>query len=118
MRIAKKRQIAAMILLSIFIPMMVIMYTHVHQEEPVTNGVCTLCMHHIHHAGHLSSQGTTVHDCLICQLLSMPFVLPALAILASYIILTVRIRRQTILFMPVLRISNKSPRAPPVYLYF
>lgn len=116
MRIARKRQIAARILLSIFIPMMVMMYTHVHQAEPVDSSVCTLCMHHVHHAGHLSAQGTTVHDCLVCQLISMPFVLPVLAILASTILLTVRMHRQSATCVPISRIFIKSPRAPPVFL--
>ena len=116
MRMARKRQVAARILLLVFVIMMLMTSTHVHHAVDADDGVCSLCINHIHHSGHLSAQGTIVHDCLICQLYSLPYVLPVVAAFIAFVLLTQRIRRQMLCSVSARCIYEKSPRAPPVIM--
>lgn len=116
MRIARRRKIISYILLSVFIPMMIIISTHIHQTVSGGNVVCQLCINHIHHAGHLSTQGTSFHDCLICQLYGLPYVTPAATVLTVFVLLTTMTLRPLRSVVILRSFNTYSPRAPPVIM--
>ena len=67
-----KEQISSWILLSVFLPMMLFSYLHVHVERYEMID-CDACVEHMHHAGHITSQVTTVDDCLLCRFLGQQY---------------------------------------------
>jgi hypothetical protein len=71
-----KRTLAARILLSVFIPMLVCLSLHIHQTADVGEDECYDCVHHLPHSGHASAAKAALHDCLLCQLSHVPFVIP------------------------------------------
>lgn len=76
MKALKKRQIAAWVLLAVFLPAYILASLHVHQTVDISEEECYECEHHLPHLGHISSAKATIHDCLLCQLNRVPFVIP------------------------------------------
>lgn len=72
------RMRAAWLLLAIYVPLLLAVSLHRHNGCGETAAVeyCQECAHNIHHGGHLTAQQTTVHECVLCQLQSMPCVVP------------------------------------------
>lgn len=107
-----RNSIYAWLLLSVFLPMMILSSIHVHDDMAV--GVsCSDCINHTPHQSHISLDGTHMHDCLLCQFASLPFVVAAITTLAivprgqftTIVELSVKLQFTTC------RIN--SPRAPP-----
>ncbi|MBQ9561755.1 MAG: hypothetical protein IJV10_05705 [Prevotella sp.] len=68
----KRRHIASIVLLAVFVPMLLLSSLHVHHIANAEDD-CTECvMHHCH--GHLGQLTTVEHNCVLCQFLSMSFV--------------------------------------------
>jgi len=119
MRRNKKGQISAWILLSLFIPMIIIMYTHTHHHaENVDNGVCTICINHIPQTGHHSSLAIHFHKCLLCELLNLPYLLPDIIHLSFFVTTICCICKQIRKKHAILYHGRKSSRAPPLFVYF
>jgi hypothetical protein len=73
MKLEKKRYISAWILLAVFLPMLVLSSLHIHQESETLQDTCTECVHH-HCHGHLSQLADAMHQCVLCQFLTLTFV--------------------------------------------
>ena len=59
--------------------MLLLSSLHLHPVQPPTGGDdCADCVEH-HCAGHISQQAQTLHDCLLCQFLSLPKMVAAVA---------------------------------------
>lgn len=71
-----KRTIASWVLLAVFLPMLVFTSLHVHSASYAADETCTECVHH-QCGGHLTQQVQTLHDCVLCQFLSIPVVAAA-----------------------------------------
>ena len=69
-----KRQLYAWLLLSVLVPMTALSALHVHDDCNDTVDVCSACFNHQAHSGHLSAGVDSIHDCVLCQFLSLSFV--------------------------------------------
>ncbi|MBP5213932.1 MAG: hypothetical protein J6032_04855 [Bacteroidales bacterium] len=49
-----------------------VLHTHHYEWNPSLE--CQDCLHHTDHSGHISLATDTQSDCLLCQILSVPFV--------------------------------------------
>ena len=57
-------------LLAVFVPMLILSSIHVHENSNVFVDECNECVqHHCH--GHLVQQTVSMHDCVLCQFLSL-----------------------------------------------
>lgn len=108
-----RRQLYAWLLLSVFVPMTALSALHVHKVDSDVTAVCSACINHQSHAGHLSAGFDNIHDCVLCQFLSLSFV-------AATGVLTVALtlqRRQRYVECDALYVSRENKlnatRAPP-----
>ncbi len=78
-----KRQMAAWILLAVFLPMLILSALHIHQAPSAEEDSCTACTkHHCH--GHLAPQTASFHQCVLCQFLSLTFVTAAISVVVCF----------------------------------
>lgn len=78
-----KRHIAAWVLLAVIVPMLVLSSVHVHGDSNYYNSLADECVqHHCH--GHLGQQTVSLHECVLCQFLSLPLLFVAIATLIKY----------------------------------
>ena len=107
-----KRRLAAWLLLSVLVPMMVMTAVHRHEESAAAT-VCTDCAHHVAHAGHFNVLGDDGCDCVLCQFTSVVF-LGSVAIGIAILTAVVRKSDELPLFAPV-DCAKRLPglRAPP-----
>ena len=66
-----KRQIASWVLLAVFVPKTILSSIHIHHTGTDSDVDCTQCVDH-HCSGHLSQQHDGVHQCVLCQFLTLP----------------------------------------------
>lgn len=109
----QRRRIASWVLLSVFLPMIVLTSLHTHSVQLDADNTCVQCEHHLPHAGHLSAQSAVWHDCVVCQMVSLPFLLPATVVffalsLSAPVSFAVRP-----FLMPAAVVDSRSARAPP-----
>lgn len=78
-----RTRLFAWILLSVFVPMMVMLSLHHHEAHHDHETACVECAHHLPHAGHLSSEQETFHDCVLCQFYGVPYLLSSLVQMPS-----------------------------------
>lgn len=72
-RIDHQRRITARLLLSVFVPMLLLASLHHHGALTDVENTCVQCEHHQPHDGHMSSQSVSLHDCVLCQFTTLPF---------------------------------------------
>lgn len=79
-----KRQIAAFVMLAVFLPILLLSSIHVHESAESAEVTCVDCLHN-HCGGHLTQ--TTVHmdDCVLCQFLTLTM-LTAVAVAVTLLI--------------------------------
>ena len=108
-----KRQLYAWLLLSVFVPMTVLSVLHVHESGIDTTAVCSACVNHQAHAGHLTTGIDDIHDCVLCQFLSLNFV-AATAVLTATLTIFHRQRcvRRVALYVSTPHALHAT-RAPP-----
>ncbi len=73
-----KRDIASWVLLAVFVPMLILSSLHIHQTEDLAESSCTECIYH-HCVGHLVQHTNTIHNCVLCQFLTLQFLAVAIA---------------------------------------
>ncbi|MBQ9525609.1 MAG: hypothetical protein IJR69_10905 [Bacteroidaceae bacterium] len=72
MNLNTKRYIASWVLLTVFLPTLLLSSLHIHHvSEDETS--CTACVQHQCH-GHLSQFSGSLHHCVLCQFLTLSFV--------------------------------------------
>lgn len=110
----QKRTWAARLLLSVFLPILVLSSLHVHEYAAGGVGDCYECTNHLPHSGHISLQTASFHDCVLCQFTTLPFVM------AGAVILVMTVSAQSVILInssaQCLSTAHnvKSLRAPPV----
>lgn len=77
MKANRQRRLSAMFLLAVILSMQIAMSFHHHEYITPQVEACSDCQHHVHHAGHFTTQTVHLHDCLLCQLHTLPAVLPS-----------------------------------------
>ena len=106
-----RRKVFARILLSVFVPMLLMSVLHVHECNSIQT--CSDCAHHVSHSGHLTAVASCDYDCVLCQFLSLPFVM-ALAVGVGGLLLYFKVLRQNIMEnAPRGVVLIKKQRGPP-----
>jgi len=113
----RRRQRIAQLLLSVFIPVLLLTITHHHTMVEKPAAPCILCLHHVPHSDLSSGAMLALQNCVICHFSTIPYLLPVLAgllaVAFSYFILFYWCRVD---YFFVFCLSHRS-RAPP-YLMF
>ena len=104
---------AARLLLSVFLPIVMLSSLHVH-EHATGDGDCFECVNHLPHGGHISLQTASLHDCVLCQFVSLSYVAAVTLTMAM-----AGLAHTAFLFSPSSQYLSAarhphSPRAPPV----
>ena len=73
MREQRSRVIKARVLLAIFVSTIVLSALHRHESVSTVAVDCTECAHHVHHY-HLAIATTGIHDCLLCQFITLNYI--------------------------------------------
>ena len=108
-----KRRIASWVLLAVFLPMLLLSSLHIHDFPTAVQDSCEACVDH-HCGGHFGQQTLSMHQCLLCEFLSMPILLvAAMALVACFRGVDLRYSPQT--SCRAYRVCGiLVPRAPPV----
>lgn len=87
-----------------------------HRHEAVGSVAvgCEACAHHVHHAGHLTAGADSHEACLLCQFLSLSYVMAAVIITLLPICFTIVVRSRELLFFSSYGGNHQSSRAPPL----
>ena len=75
-KIDNRRMKFAWLLMWVYLPMLLAITFHHHAEVEGSSATfyCYDCAHHINHDGHLTAEHGFVHDCALCQLHDLPYV--------------------------------------------
>lgn len=113
-----RRMRFAWLLMLVYLPMMTAITFHHHSEAEDASAMscCYDCSHHIHHNGHLSSAQSFAHDCVLCQLSSLPYVVPAMVHIAAFVAMVHVAFAMSCPFAKTRQCDIHSTRAPPVLL--
>ena len=86
-RIDNRRTRFAWLLILVYVPMMLAITFHHHSEANggASTFYCYDCAHHIHHDGHLYAEHNFMHECVLCHLHSLPYVVPTIVHIAAFI---------------------------------
>ena len=79
-----RRQLSAIILLAVFLPMLVLSSVHIHESDEAIKTECADCVHHSCH-GHLTALTTWAHDCVLCQFLTLTMLTAAVMVVTLYV---------------------------------
>ena len=104
---------SALVLLAVYLPLLLTML-HTHRPTVYVDDVCTQCVHHEPHAGHFSAQTASLHECVLCQLTTLQYVLPAAVVFSVLLLVNgsgVAIAYERL--VPLRGTACQSPRAPP-----
>ncbi|MBQ8462809.1 MAG: hypothetical protein IJ544_01670 [Prevotella sp.] len=82
-RLRLKRRLAARWLLAVFLPMLLLSSVHVHEQKTATHDYCEACAQHVFHFEKMATAHFSMHDCVLCQFHSVPFVAGLSAVLPS-----------------------------------
>lgn len=111
----KKRLSIAWLLLLVYLPMMIVVTLHRHGDAAVADATfyCQDCIEHVHHAGHIMPQQNAFHDCVLCQLQTVPFLPAEAVVLFAVVEFSCAIR--VVVCSKCRQLTNcvKSLRAPP-----
>lgn len=117
MRIETRHKISALFLLAVMLSMLFCVSLHRHEYRASVEETCADCLHHVHHAGHVTAQTINFHECILCQLHSLPYLMPSILHLAVAICVT-----HAVYMFLAEKCRNHvdgiySPRAPPCLYY-
>ena len=119
-QLTKHRRLrAAWLLLLVYVPMIIAVSLHHHGgvEDVAVAASCQDCAHHVHHDGHLLALQHSMHDCVLCQLQSMPY-LSATVLVLSAVCVHYYIIRKTACARCCRRANDVwQGRAPPYLAY-
>lgn len=88
---------------------------HVHRYGPLAEDTCTECVNHLPHAGHLMPATASLHDCVLCQMCHVPFIMVAVLTLATPLTLISKTRPESSTHVAVRLTGHAGTRAPPVF---
>ena len=110
-----RRMRFARLLLLVYLPLLLAVSFHHHSEAEGASVVATCqdCIHHIHHDGHLTAQTSFSHDCVLCQLQSLPYVTPNIIRIAVFMAITHIVYTVSCPFVKTREGDILSTRAPP-----
>lgn len=117
-RLDNRRMRFAWLLMLVYLPMLLAITFHHHSEAEgqTATSYCYDCAHHIHHNGHLVADHNFTHDCVICQLHSLPYVVPTIVHIALFVAMVHVAFVMSCPFVKTCECDTHSTRAPPVLL--
>lgn len=112
---AHRRLRFAWLLLLVYVPMMIAVTLHHHGEAERAYAIvqCQDCTHHVHHSGHLMAIQHAMHDCVLCQLQSTPYLPSATLVIAAAAVPMRITRTDACAKCKLVAVSARSTRAPP-----
>ena len=115
--LGNRRKRFAWLLILVYLPMMLAITFHHHSEEGnVAMSYCYDCAHHIHHDGHFTADFSFMHECLLCYMQSLPYVVPTIVHITVFIAI---VHVTFFMHSPFIKASQGniySTRAPPAFL--
>ena len=110
-----KRIKIAWLLLWIYIPMLITVTLHHHDEVQTDYALtsCQDCAHHIRHDGHIYAFQNAIHDCALCLLQNEVYLSPAIIVLTAAVVTMFVIHTETCSKCKSAMIDMRSTRAPP-----
>ena len=114
-RIEIRRMKFARLLLMVYLPLLIAVTFHHHSEAERASAVpfCQNCINHVHHNGHLTAQISFSHDCVLCQLQSLPYVVPTTVRIAVFMAIAHIVYIVSCPFVKTREDDVLSTRAPP-----
>ena len=115
--ITRKQRWFAWMILSVYVPMVLIASLHVHSINDFSRAVdCDQCHTAVHHSGHITAGKLHVDECLSCRFLSTQIDVPRTVI--SHVVKQIAAHLEYFLATePVARaVAQPSLRAPPSML--
>ena len=115
--ITRKQRLFAWIMLSVYVPMVLLASLHVHSINDFSKAVdCDQCHTAVHHSGHITASNHHIDECLSCRFLSTQIDVPRTVI--SHVVKQVAAHLEYFLATePVARaVAQPSLRAPPSIL--
>ena len=92
--------------------MLLLSSLHIHEQGQLQADNCTECVER-HCGGHLTQLTVHQHDCVLCQFVSLPFLLATTAALAIFTPATKADADLRAPFCPVATVGRHASRAPP-----
>ena len=83
MKETARRYYSSLVLLAVFLPMLVLSSLHVHPLAHPDGNHCEECVHHVPHAGHFSCVTVCSFDCVLCQFLTLPFLIAPMVVFTA-----------------------------------
>lgn len=116
----RKRIKIAWLLLWIYIPMLITVTLHHHDEVQTDYALtsCQDCAHHIRHDGHFYALQNAIHDCVLCVLQNEVYLSPATVVLTATVVTMLVIQVATCSKRKSAIIDVRSTRAPPYLCFF
>lgn len=78
-----KRHIASWVLLAVYLPMLLLSSLHIHRIKRFYEVECAACVQHQCH-GHLVQLSEGMHQCVLCQILTLTYVATTESVLHCY----------------------------------
>ena len=104
-------------LLSIFVSMMMLCGLHRHHDVVNPAAGCIDCAQHVHHSGHFTTADDGVHDCVLCQFISLGYTLAEVLIVSVPVGLLIMTWCNDFGFIIQSANRQDSTRAPPFVLF-
>lgn len=93
--------------------MLLLSSLHIHRPQPLPAGAeCEYCIEH-HCGGHINTQVQTIHDCLLCQFLSLPKMVTAVRDAVTTDCQCKSVYSQYQAALPAHALGTIVPRGPP-----
>ncbi len=108
------RHIAPYILLAAYMPLLVALSFHTHEESHSAASECAECAHHLHHRAHLSEAAAMAHDCVYCQLVSTSYYGSGQTAIVQNNELSARLQMPSECQYKGTELLLANPRAPPL----
>lgn len=83
MNVITKRHIASWVLLAVYLPMLLFSSLHIHEASDGGETACAECVHHQCH-GHLNQLSDGMHQCVLCQILTLTYIATATGAMLYY----------------------------------
>ena len=115
MNLKTKRHIASWSLLAVFLSMLLLSSFHVHEAEESAATAHSECAHH-HCSGHLTQPTAQLHQCLLCQFLTLSMLVATLLVIVPIHSFFTTNHRLFLVFRSE-AVGVKSTRAPPFNIF-
>ncbi|MBQ8098561.1 MAG: hypothetical protein IJ244_03480 [Bacteroidaceae bacterium] len=116
MTLKSRHQAYARLLLLIFISILAARTFHLHEPQlPGPAAICVDCSTGVPHSGHLSTDAGGWSECLVCQFLSLVFIVPVAGMLSPMQRAACRKNGHRGAHIIVQSLNLRSPRAPPFH---